>query len=58
MDKEAKEREKRLLHEAKQQTRKLDLLLAENERQAKRLKELEDSFKPSSKPKPSKSPKM
>lgn len=56
MDK--KENDKKLLHEAKQQSRKLDLLLAESERQAERLKKLQDSSKPSSKPKPSKSPKM
>lgn len=58
MDKEAKEREKKLLQETKQQSRKLDLLLAEAERQAEKLKCLQDSYKPSSKPKPSKSPKM
>lgn len=56
MDKEAKE--KKILHEAKQQSRKLDLLLAESERQAERLKNLQDSKSSVSKSKLSKSPKM
>lgn len=58
MDKEAKEQQKKLLHETKQQSRKLDLLLAKAERQAEKLKSLQDSSKPSSKPKPSKSLKI
>ncbi|WP_425380846.1 hypothetical protein [Spiroplasma endosymbiont of Polydrusus pterygomalis] len=58
MDKETKEREKKILQETKQQSRKLDLLLAKAERQAEKLKNLQDSHKPLSKPKPSKSPKM
>ncbi|BET38777.1 hypothetical protein SAP269_13660 [Spiroplasma ixodetis] len=58
MDKEAKEKEKKILHEAKQQSRKLDLLLAESERQAERLKNLQDSKSSVSKSKLSKSPKM
>lgn len=59
MDKEAKEKEKKLLYEAKQQSRKLDLLLAESERQAERLKNLQDSKSSVSKStKLSKSPKM
>lgn len=58
MDKEAKEREKKLLQETKQQSRKLDLLLAKAEKQAEKIKNLQDSSKPLCKPKPSKSPKM
>lgn len=46
MNKEEVERCKKLLHEAEQQSRKLDLLLAQSERQSEKLKDLEDS-KPS-----------
>jgi len=58
MDKEECNENKILLHAAKQQSRKLDLLIAKTERQAEKLKSLQDSSKPSSKPKPSKSPKI
>lgn len=57
MDKEAKEKGKKLLHEAQQQSRKLDLLLAQSERQAERIKELQDSKSSTSKHKPSKTQK-
>ncbi|WJG71439.1 hypothetical protein [Spiroplasma ixodetis] len=53
-----KEKTAKLLHDVEQESRKLDLLLAESERQAERLKKLQHSSKPSNKPKPSKSPKM
>lgn len=48
-------KEKNVLHEAIQQGRKLDLLLAESDRQSERLRELEDSKLQVHKRKPCKS---
>lgn len=58
MDKATKEKQKNLLFTEKQNSRKLDLLLAESERQAERLKNLKDSKLSGRKFKRSKSPKI